>query len=100
MRRTCCADGLSVVGWKMRAGCPLRLQTATGDTVVSSKSSALAAAHRAGRGEKKHGQNSEAESLLLAGVEIPEPVFFCTIEPPSVAKQPGTTRFVACGKRF
>ncbi|XP_052599448.1 ribosome-releasing factor 2, mitochondrial isoform X2 [Peromyscus californicus insignis] len=64
-------------------------QTATGDTIVSSKSSALAAARRAGRGEeKKHGTNSEAESLLLAGVEIPEPVFFCTIEPPSVAKQP------------
>lgn len=63
-------------------------QTATGDTIVSSKSSALAAARRAGRGEKRHGRNSEAESLLLAGVEIPEPVFFCTIEPPSVAKQP------------
>ncbi|XP_028727524.1 ribosome-releasing factor 2, mitochondrial isoform X1 [Peromyscus leucopus] len=63
-------------------------QTATGDTIVSSKSSALAAARRAGRGEKKHGRSSEAESLLLAGVEIPEPVFFCTIEPPSVAKQP------------
>ncbi|XP_076783350.1 ribosome-releasing factor 2, mitochondrial isoform X3 [Arvicanthis niloticus] len=63
-------------------------QTATGDTIVSSKSSALAAARRARRGERKHGKNSEAESLLLAGVEIPEPVFFCTIEPPSVAKQP------------
>ncbi|ERE81610.1 ribosome-releasing factor 2 [Cricetulus griseus] len=63
-------------------------QTATGDTIVSSKSSALAAARRAGRGEKKPGKNSETESLLLAGVEIPEPVFFCTIEPPSVAKQP------------
>lgn len=63
-------------------------QTATGDTIVSSKSSALAAARQAGRGEKRHGRSSEAESLLLAGVEIPEPVFFCTIEPPSVAKQP------------
>lgn len=63
-------------------------QTATGDTIVSSKSSALAAARRAGRGEKKSGKTSEEESLLLAGVEIPEPVFFCTIEPPSVAKQP------------
>ncbi|CAH6787555.1 Gfm2 [Phodopus roborovskii] len=63
-------------------------QTATGDTIVSSKSSALAAARRAGRGEKKPGKNGEAESLLLAGVEIPDPVFFCTIEPPSMAKQP------------
>uniref|UniRef100_A0A8I5NXN9 GTP dependent ribosome recycling factor mitochondrial 2 n=1 Tax=Papio anubis TaxID=9555 RepID=A0A8I5NXN9_PAPAN len=64
--------------------------TATGDTIVSSKSSALAAARRAEReGEKKHRQNNEAERVLLAGVEIPEPVFFCTIEPPSVSKQPG-----------
>lgn len=63
-------------------------QTATGDTIVSSKSSALAAARRAGRGEREHGKKREAESLLLAGVEVPEPVFFCTIEPPSVAKQP------------
>lgn len=71
--------------------CLVRLQTATGDTLVSSKSSALAAARRAEReGEKKHRRNSEAERLLLAGVEIPEPVFFCTIEPPSVSKQPGT----------
>lgn len=70
------------------------LQTATGDTIVSSKSSALAAARRAEReGEKKHRQNNEAERLLLAGVEIPEPVFFCTIEPPSVARQPGTNSF-------
>lgn len=67
------------------------MQTATGDTIVSSKSSALAAARRAERdGEKKHRPNSEVERLVLAGVEIPEPVFFCTIEPPSVAKQPGT----------
>nr|KAF6440601.1 GTP dependent ribosome recycling factor mitochondrial 2 [Rousettus aegyptiacus] len=74
--------------------------TATGDTIVSSKSSALAAARRAGReGEKKHGQNSEAERLLLAGVEIPEPVFFCTIEPPSVAKQPDLDHALKCLQR-
>ncbi|XP_033618690.1 ribosome-releasing factor 2, mitochondrial [Fukomys damarensis] len=66
-------------------------QTATGDTLVSSKSSALAAARRAEReGEKQQRQSSAAERLLLAGVEIPEPVFFCTIEPPSGARQPGT----------
>nr|XP_009922377.1 PREDICTED: ribosome-releasing factor 2, mitochondrial isoform X2 [Haliaeetus albicilla] len=63
-------------------------QSATGDTIVSSKASAVAAARRAGRdagGEKR--STSDVESLLLAGVEIPDPVFFCTIEPPSVAKQ-------------
>ncbi|KAM9252772.1 ribosome-releasing factor 2, mitochondrial isoform 2-T2 [Dugong dugon] len=74
--------------------------TATGDTIVSSKSSALAAAHRAKReGEKKHRKNNEAERLLLAGVEIPEPVFFCTIEPPSVAKQPELDHALKCLQR-
>uniref|UniRef100_A0A7N5JV89 Ribosome-releasing factor 2, mitochondrial n=1 Tax=Ailuropoda melanoleuca TaxID=9646 RepID=A0A7N5JV89_AILME len=74
--------------------------TATGDTIVSSKSSALAAARRAEReGEKKHRQNNEAEKLLLAGVEIPEPVFFCTIEPPSVARQPDLDYALKCLQR-
>ncbi|XP_021557683.1 ribosome-releasing factor 2, mitochondrial isoform X2 [Neomonachus schauinslandi] len=74
--------------------------TATGDTIVSSKSSALAAARRAEReGEKKPRQNSEAERLLLAGVEIPEPVFFCTIEPPSVARQPDLDYALKCLQR-
>ncbi|XP_044240057.2 ribosome-releasing factor 2, mitochondrial isoform X3 [Ursus arctos] len=74
--------------------------TATGDTIVSSKSSALAAARRAEReGEKKHRQNNEAERLLLAGVEIPEPVFFCTIEPPSVARQPDLDYALKCLQR-
>ncbi|XP_054979093.1 ribosome-releasing factor 2, mitochondrial isoform X2 [Sorex araneus] len=74
--------------------------TATGDTIVSSKSSALAAARRAERvGEKKHRQSSEVERLVLAGVEIPEPVFFCTIEPPSVAKQPDLDHALKCLQR-
>ncbi|EPY72832.1 ribosome-releasing factor 2, mitochondrial [Camelus ferus] len=74
--------------------------TSTGDTIVSSKSSALAAARRVEReGGKKHSQNSEAERLLLAGVEIPEPVFFCTIEPPSVAKQPDLDHALKCLQR-
>lgn len=58
---------------------------------MSSKASAVAAARRAGRdaGEKKR-SGSGVDSLLLAGVEVPEPVFFCTIEPPSMARQQGT----------
>ncbi|RXM97615.1 Ribosome-releasing factor 2, mitochondrial, partial [Acipenser ruthenus] len=60
--------------------------TATGDTVVSSKSSAAAVARRAGKDDGKK-RGSAQESLVLAGVEIPQPVFFCTIEPPSMAKQ-------------
>ncbi|KAI5144353.1 Ribosome-Releasing Factor 2 [Manis pentadactyla] len=74
--------------------------TTTGDTIVSSKSSALAAARRAKtEGEKLHRQNNEADRLLLAGVEIPEPVFFCTIEPPSVAKQSDLDYALKCLQR-
>ncbi|XP_019387793.1 PREDICTED: ribosome-releasing factor 2, mitochondrial isoform X1 [Crocodylus porosus] len=72
-------------------------KSATGDTIVSSKSSAVAAAHRAGRNvERKQSRNSEVASLLLAGVEIPEPVFFCTIEPPSLTQQPDLDNALMC----
>nr|XP_042711876.1 ribosome-releasing factor 2, mitochondrial isoform X3 [Chrysemys picta bellii] len=75
-------------------------QSATGDTIVSSKASAVAAARRAGREVgRKPGFNSEVESLLLAGVEIPEPVFFCTIEPPSMSKQPDLDNALNCLQR-
>ncbi|KAK2538870.1 Gfm2 [Columba guinea] len=75
-------------------------QSATGDTIVSSKASAAAAARRAGRdavGQKRSA--SDAESLLLAGVEIPDPVFFCTIEPPSMAKQQDLDNALSCLQR-
>uniref|UniRef100_A0A5F8H275 Ribosome-releasing factor 2, mitochondrial n=1 Tax=Monodelphis domestica TaxID=13616 RepID=A0A5F8H275_MONDO len=75
-------------------------QTSTGDTIVSSKASALAATRRAGKNEgKMDRKNTETGSFLLAGVEIPEPVFFCTIEPPSVAKQPELDRALNCLQR-
>lgn len=70
-------------------------QTATGDTIVSSKSAAAAASRRAIRAEEKKEKKSE-EDLVLAGVEIPEPVFFCTIEPPSVAKQTDLENALKC----
>ncbi|NWR24097.1 RRF2M factor, partial [Emberiza fucata] len=75
-------------------------QSATGDTIVSSKASAVAAARRAGRdaGEKKR-SGSGVDSLLLAGVEIPEPVFFCTIEPPSMARQQDLDNALSCLQR-
>ncbi|XP_051907126.1 ribosome-releasing factor 2, mitochondrial isoform X2 [Hippocampus zosterae] len=47
-------------------------QTATGDTIVSSKGSAARRART---------------DAVLSGVEVPDPVFFCTIEPPTLAKQ-------------
>ncbi|XP_069483584.1 ribosome-releasing factor 2, mitochondrial isoform X2 [Ambystoma mexicanum] len=72
-------------------------QTATGDTLASSKSAAVAAARRAGReAGKKPGESKTSESLILAGVEIPEPVFFCTIEPPSMARQPDLECALRC----
>uniref|UniRef100_F7G7T5 Ribosome-releasing factor 2, mitochondrial n=1 Tax=Ornithorhynchus anatinus TaxID=9258 RepID=F7G7T5_ORNAN len=75
-------------------------QTATGDTIVSSKASALAAVRRAGRDLRKSPrQSGEAESLLLAGVEVPDPVFFCTVEPPSMAKQPDLDHALNCLQR-
>ena len=62
----------------------------TGDTIVSSKASGAAAERRALKGAGlKSGSEEGPSSPVLAGVEVPEPVFFCTIEPPSMAKQAG-----------
>ncbi|XP_014820432.1 PREDICTED: ribosome-releasing factor 2, mitochondrial-like [Calidris pugnax] len=74
-------------------------QSATGDTIVSSKASAVAAARRAGRGAPGEKSTGDVESLLLAGVEIPDPVFFCTIEPPSMAKQQELDNALSCLQR-
>ncbi|XP_010783340.1 ribosome-releasing factor 2, mitochondrial [Notothenia coriiceps] len=63
-------------------------QTVTGDTIVSSKSSAAAAAARRAHSDSGTGaKRGEHDSVVLSGVEVPEPVFFCTIEPPTMAKQ-------------
>ncbi|XP_063151585.1 ribosome-releasing factor 2, mitochondrial [Candoia aspera] len=75
-------------------------QSATGDTIVSSKASAVAAACQAGRNVgSARGQASEVQNLLLAGIEIPEPVFFCTIEPPSMARQSVLDQALNCLQR-
>ncbi|OXB66288.1 hypothetical protein ASZ78_004237 [Callipepla squamata] len=75
-------------------------QSATGDTLVSSKASAVAAARQAGRSAQGEQRNtSDIERLLLAGVEVPEPVFFCTIEPPSMAKQQDLDNALSCLQR-
>uniref|UniRef100_A0A3P9KP75 G elongation factor, mitochondrial 2 n=1 Tax=Oryzias latipes TaxID=8090 RepID=A0A3P9KP75_ORYLA len=72
-------------------------QTVTGDTIVSSKASAAAAARRA----QNHSGTGKGEhpSIILSGVEVPEPVFFCTIEPPSAAKQPDLENALSCLQR-
>ncbi|KAK5852346.1 hypothetical protein PBY51_023821 [Eleginops maclovinus] len=62
-------------------------QTTTGDTIVSSKASAAAAARRAHNDSGTGKKRGEHANVVLSGVEVPEPVFFCTIEPPTMAKQ-------------
>ncbi|KAI5089368.1 ribosome-releasing factor 2, mitochondrial [Silurus meridionalis] len=75
-------------------------QTVTGDTIVSSKASAAAAARRANnKTEGKKGSGQEMNSLVLAGVEVPDPVFFCSIEPPSMAKQADLEHALKCLQR-
>ncbi|XP_069024567.1 ribosome-releasing factor 2, mitochondrial [Embiotoca jacksoni] len=74
-------------------------QTVTGDTIVSSKASAAAAARRAqkdGGAGRKHGEHA---SIVLSGVEVPDPVFFCTIEPPTMAKQADLENALNCLQR-
>lgn len=62
------------------------LQTVTGDTIVASKASAEAALRRA---QNQTVNGEEHVNVILSGVEVPDPVFFCTIELPSMAKQAG-----------
>ncbi|XP_055055595.2 ribosome-releasing factor 2, mitochondrial isoform X1 [Misgurnus anguillicaudatus] len=75
-------------------------QTVTGDTIVSSKASAAAAVKRAeNEAEDNRSSHRESSSLVLAGVEVPEPVFFCSIEPPSMAKQADLEHALSCLQR-
>ncbi|XP_016381331.1 ribosome-releasing factor 2, mitochondrial [Sinocyclocheilus rhinocerous] len=75
-------------------------QTVTGDTIVSSKASAAAAVRRAQKeAETKSSSQRESSSLALAGVEVPEPVFFCSIEPPTLAKQADLEHALNCLQR-
>ncbi|KAL7838452.1 hypothetical protein AOLI_G00268560 [Acnodon oligacanthus] len=78
-------------------------QTVTGDTIVSSKASAAAAARRAQNdAEEKRGSagsSRESSSLVLAGVEVPDPVFFCSIEPPTMSKQADLEHALNCLQR-
>ncbi|XP_026104381.1 ribosome-releasing factor 2, mitochondrial isoform X1 [Carassius auratus] len=75
-------------------------QTVTGDTIVSSKASAAAAVRRAqNEAENKSSSHRESSSLALAGVEVPEPVFFCSIEPPTLAKLADLEHALNCLQR-
>uniref|UniRef100_A0A669BZA4 Ribosome-releasing factor 2, mitochondrial n=1 Tax=Oreochromis niloticus TaxID=8128 RepID=A0A669BZA4_ORENI len=74
-------------------------QTVTGDTIVSSKASAAAAAHRAQNDNEAGKRSRECASVILSGVEVPDPVFFCTIEPPSMSKQADLENVLNCLQR-
>ncbi|XP_013855003.1 ribosome-releasing factor 2, mitochondrial [Austrofundulus limnaeus] len=74
-------------------------QTVTGDTIVSSKASAAAAARRA-QDENQTGKScGEHANIILSGVEVPDPVFFCTIEPPTMSKQADLETALDCLQR-
>uniref|UniRef100_A0A8D0AJX8 Ribosome-releasing factor 2, mitochondrial n=1 Tax=Sander lucioperca TaxID=283035 RepID=A0A8D0AJX8_SANLU len=74
-------------------------QTVTGDTIVSSKASAAAAARRAQNDGVESKKRGEHASVVLSGVEVPDPVFFCTIEPPTMAKQADLENALSCLQR-
>lgn len=71
-------------------------QTVTGDTIVASKASAAAALRRV---QNEMGRKGDAVNVILTGVEVPDPVFFCTIEPPTIAKQSDLENALYCLQR-
>uniref|UniRef100_A0A3P8RMX2 Ribosome-releasing factor 2, mitochondrial n=1 Tax=Amphiprion percula TaxID=161767 RepID=A0A3P8RMX2_AMPPE len=74
-------------------------QTVTGDTIISSKAAAAAAARRAQNDSGAEKKGGEHANIILSGVEVPDPVFFCTIEPPSMAKQADLENALNCLQR-
>ena len=57
--------------------------TTTGDTLLSGLSAGKSALKTFEQEQIKHGD--EAVSPFLSGVSVPDPVFYCSIEPPSMA---------------
>ena len=37
-------------------------------------------------GEKRHAGEEHGQGLVLAGIDVPEPAYICSIEPPSLAE--------------
>ncbi|KAK7103734.1 hypothetical protein V1264_018578 [Littorina saxatilis] len=86
-------------------------QTLTGDTLTSSQSAAKAAAkawrrqqeqqqktqqHQKGEQEEGGEEDAEEVSPVLAAMNVPAPVFFCSIEPPSMAYQKNLEHALEC----
>jgi elongation factor G len=74
-------------------------QTVTGDTITASHRCALAASksyHQSIESSISHQDDDLSVPLVLAGMIIPEPVFFCSIEPPSLAFQKALDNALEC----
>lgn len=67
-------------------------QTITGDTITSSA--------QAGRLAKLHSEYENSDGVevspVLAGVEVPSPVFYCSVEPPSLSTQKALDMALDC----
>ncbi|XP_050404706.1 ribosome-releasing factor 2, mitochondrial isoform X1 [Patella vulgata] len=71
----------------------------TGDTLTNSKSTALAAATKYHTKMNMEADNNNNNLAILAGFEVPSPVFFCSIEPPSLAAQKHLDNALYCLQR-
>lgn len=79
-------------------------ETITGDTLVSSASAAQSAqrAHKNNKSTSAELLTDDTESLdtpVLAGLEIPSPVFFCSVEAPSASSQKDLDYALECLQR-
>ena len=85
----------------------LFVQTFTGDTLTTSQSTARTAAkvwqkehqkrcEHQGDDSVEGKEDEEATIPILAGVNVPQPVFFCSIEPPSMAYQKQLEHALEC----
>ncbi|XP_038076381.1 ribosome-releasing factor 2, mitochondrial-like isoform X2 [Patiria miniata] len=75
-------------------------QTVTGDTLVSSKSALNAATRVLKRQGKSSNDPSDVDRVpVLGSLDVPEPVFFCTIEPASQAYQADLEKALQCLQR-
>jgi len=70
-------------------------QTSTGDTLVSNQSSAESAI-KSYQDSCAHKTDELGAMPVLAGMDIPDPVFFCSVEPPSLAYQKALDHAVDC----
>ena len=61
----------------------------TGDTLVSSLSAANSA-------KSSHQSDSDKDEAVLAGMVVPAPVFFCSVEPASLSQQTALEQALIC----